>query len=72
MPHQNWHDSYKLGELKKESEKRVSKSKDFELIEENAMRLKQNSDRSVFSLNLDKYLAMLKEQTREAKNLKTS
>jgi carboxyl-terminal processing protease len=67
VKHDNWHAPYNLDALEKKSEGRVSKSKDFKLIEENAIRLKENSDRTVFPLNIDKYLALLEEQSREAK-----
>ena len=46
---------------------RIAKNKDFKLIEENATRLKSESDRTVYSLNLDNYLSMIKNQKKELK-----
>ena len=61
-----WNIHYNLGYLARESRNRVSKNKDFKLIEENATRLKSESDRSVFPLKLEDYLALLNQQKKEA------
>jgi carboxyl-terminal processing protease len=62
-----WEKTYDINYLKKESQDRISKNKDFKLINDNADRLKEDSDRTVFSLNLDDYLNMLKNQKKELK-----
>jgi len=62
-----WNHSYDLAGLRKRSQNRLSKNDDFKLIEENARRLKTESNRKEFSLNLDEYMDMLSAQKREAK-----
>jgi len=62
-----WSNPYDLNILKKNSLNRISKNKDFKLINENAKRLKADSDQSVFSLKLDNYMSMLKDQKKEIK-----
>ncbi len=64
---QKWETDYDLNKLKKNSQSRVSKNKDFKLISDNASRLKKDSDHSVFSLNLDNYITLLKKQKKELK-----
>jgi len=62
-----WNKPYNMNILQKVSQNRVAKNKDFKLIEENASRLKTESDRTEFSLKLDDYLNMLKTQEKEVK-----
>lgn len=53
--------------LKASSKARVGKSKDFDLINKNALRLKKESERTVFSLNLENYKDDLDQRERDAK-----
>ena len=50
-----WGEQYNIEYLQKNSKQRVSKNKDFKLINDNSLRLKKDSDRSSFSLKLDNY-----------------
>ncbi len=63
----SWEMNYDLKNLQKKSQNRIEKNKDFKLIQENASRLKSESDRSEFPLNLDNYLSMLQNQKKEVK-----
>ena len=49
------------------SEKRVAANDQFQLIRQNAARIKRDSDKSLFPLSLDAYLKELKAQTLDAK-----
>jgi len=62
-----WDDPLNLASLKGNSHKRVAKSENFTLISKNALRLKKDSDRSVFSLKLKNYQSFLKKRQKEAK-----
>ncbi len=62
-----WDNGYDIDKLQKNSHNRVSKNKDFKLITENASRLKKDFDHTVFSLKLDNYRKMLKDQKKEVK-----
>jgi len=62
-----WEDQLNLINLNINSAKRVANSQNFKLISKNALRLKKDSDRSVFSLKLDNYQAFLKKRQQEAK-----
>ncbi len=55
-----------LDKIKRRSEKRVSKSKTFQLIDENAHWLKNRQDESVYPLNLDAYTAYQERLDQEA------
>jgi len=56
-----------LAQLKAESEKRVAVNQEFNLIKENAERMKQQQNETQVSLNLEKYRAYQKERKEEAK-----
>lgn len=62
-----WEDPLYLKSLNDNSKKRVAKSTDFALISKNALRLKKDSDRSVYSLKLDNYQTFLKKRQQESK-----
>jgi len=62
-----WNSTYDINTLQKYSQQRVSKNKDFKLIQENASRLKNEADRSVYSLRLDSYLGMVNDQKKDLK-----
>ncbi|MCK5821710.1 MAG: carboxy terminal-processing peptidase [Bacteroidales bacterium] len=62
-----WEDPLNLNSLNKNSKKRIAKSNNFALITKNALRLKKDSDRSVFSLNLENYQSFLEKRQQEAK-----
>lgn len=64
---------YRVGNksgLKRMSENRVKKHEVFTKIEENARRLKEESDNSVYSLNYDKYYTELKASEERSKQYK--
>lgn len=62
-----WNMQADLEKLKANSQARVEDNTDFDLIIENAKRLKHEADRSIYSLNLEKYRSTLKEKTNEVK-----
>jgi carboxyl-terminal processing protease len=62
----------KLPELKKMSEARTSQSKHFQLITEGAKRLKEQRDRTKYSLTLKNYQAFIKDLEQAAKPLRDS
>ncbi len=53
------------GQLTEASQKRVKASKDFNLIRENAQRLREESDRTLFTLNLNRYMEEVRRRTEE-------
>jgi len=53
--------------LKSLCDKRVSTDDQFDLIRQNAVRIKKDSEKTNFSLNIDSYLKDLKAQSQEAK-----
>lgn len=65
--YKEWENQNDLTRLSENSSKRVLKSEDFDLINKNARRLKRDSEKSVFTLNLNKYRAYLKDRQKEAK-----
>ncbi len=56
-----------LDEIKKRSEDRVSHSKDYQLVLENAKRIKANQDLSKYPVCIDLYEEMMKEKEKESK-----
>jgi len=62
-----WTDDLPREKLKALCDKRISKNDQFDLIRQNAIRIKKDSEKTNFSLNLDSYLKDLKAQTQEAK-----
>ncbi|MCF6243169.1 MAG: carboxy terminal-processing peptidase, partial [Bacteroidales bacterium] len=61
-----------LDEVKTESAKRVSANKDFNLIKQNAQRMKEQKENTVVNLNLEKYRASqkkIKEETKKYENV---
>ncbi len=62
-----WPQTLPKDKLKSASEKRLQNNEQFNLIRQNATRIKKDSDRSNFNLNLDAYLKELKAQSQEAK-----
>lgn len=63
--HTDWPEIYNLRALKENSENRIVRDKDFTLIDENASRLKSDSEQSVFPLNLNEYKELLKKQKKD-------
>lgn len=63
-------DLYYLDKLKKKSETRVKKSEVFQRIEENALRLKQQSDLTSYPLKLEQYQAFRQVRKEEADKYK--
>ncbi len=61
-----WKNPLDLEILREHSEARVSKNQDFNLINKNAKRLKNDSEQSVFSLKLSTYQSYLKKRQKEA------
>lgn len=61
-----------LDEVRNESIKRVSNNKDFNLIKQNAQRMKEQKENTVLSLNLEEYKASrkkIKEETKKYNNV---
>ena len=66
-----WSKSVKVDKLRRQSEARVQASPTFTLIEENARRMKRQSDRNSFTLNLEDFRAQKTEWDAEAKKYKS-
>lgn len=62
-----WTEALPKDRLKNLNEKRLSGNEQFNMIRQNAIRIKKDSDRTNFNLNLDAYLKELKAQSIEAK-----
>ena len=59
-----------LDEIRRNSNARVEQSQDFQLILENAQRLKENRDMSSFPLSTDKFVAMMEARDQESEKFK--
>jgi len=59
-----------LDEIRRNSNARVEQSEDFQLILENAQRLKENRDMSSFPLSTDKFVAMMEARDQESEKFK--
>lgn len=66
--YEEWSPKYKLDKVQKETEKRVSKDATFSSIDENAKRLNQRRNETLYSLNLVEYRAL--QRTLEAESKK--
>jgi carboxyl-terminal processing protease len=62
-----WNKTLPVAAIKANSEKRVSANEQFQLIKQNAARIKKDSEKTNYTLNLDTYLKELKTQMAEAK-----
>jgi carboxyl-terminal processing protease len=62
-----WNKTLPIAAAKASSEKRVAANEQFQLIRQNAARIKKDSEKTNFTLNLDTYLKDLKAQSLEAK-----
>jgi len=62
-----WNKTLPVATIKANSDKRVSTNEQFQLIRQNAARIKKDSEKTNYTLNLDTYLKELKAQTLEAK-----
>ena len=62
-----WQETLPKDKLRSQSEKRLSANDQFGLIRQNAARIKKDSEKTNFNLNLDAYLKELKAQNLEAK-----
>ena len=60
------------GQIKKNSERRIAQSVAFRLVDENAHRVKELRDQSVFPLHLEKFRGMMKAQEEEASKYKNT
>jgi carboxyl-terminal processing protease len=56
-----------LGDLRQSSESRIDRDSTFMLIQQNAKRLGKQEKQSLYPLNFDKYVALVKEREEEAK-----
>lgn len=63
-----WKSNINMNLIKKQSEKRVSSSEVFKLVDEHARWLKEQSDRTTYSLNYVNYHAMMTKFESDAKN----
>jgi carboxyl-terminal processing protease len=59
-----------LAQIRKKSEARVSQSDAFMLVDENAHRIKELRDQSVFPLHLEKFQSLIKSQEEDANKYK--
>lgn len=62
-----WTETLPIEKLKTLCEKRISSDDQFNMIRQNASRIKKDSERTNFNLNLDAYVKELKAQSQEAK-----
>jgi carboxyl-terminal processing protease len=62
-----WSGTLPKEKIRTNSEKRVAANEQFQLIRQNASRIKKDSEKTLFTLNLDSYLKELKTQMAEAK-----
>ncbi len=62
-----WAETLPLEKLRSQSEKRISGNEEFNMIRQNATRIKKDSEKTSFTLNLEAYLKELKAQSQEAK-----
>lgn len=62
-----WNETLPKEKLKSLCEKRISGDDQFNMIRQNAIRIKKDSERTIFNLNLDSYTKELKVQSQEAK-----
>jgi carboxyl-terminal processing protease len=62
-----WPETLPKDKLKSLSDKRIANDDQFSLIRQNASRIKKDSDKTNFTLNLDAYVKELKTQTLESK-----
>ncbi len=70
--YEEWLPKYKLDKVQKDTEKRVSKDATFSSIDENAKRLNQRRNETLYSLNLVEYRALqrtLEEESKKYENL---
>jgi len=65
---EKWKPNYDTKQILKQSEKRIKENADFKTIEENAKRLKQQSDETLFSLNITKYRELEKAKKEQVKS----
>lgn len=70
VPYEKWNHSWDLEVLRTRSAERVAKDETFGLVEENARRLKSQSDNDIYSLNLEAYQAYNDQLDEEAKKYK--
>jgi len=62
-----WNQPLPKDAIRAGSDKRVAANEQFQLIRQNASRIRKESDKSLFTLNLDAYLKELKNQEAEAR-----
>jgi carboxyl-terminal processing protease len=62
-----WTEVLPKDRLKSQCDKRINTDEQFNMVRQNAIRIKKESDRTNFTLNLDTYLKELKLQSQEAK-----
>lgn len=62
-----WPETLPKDRLKSLCDKRVAGDDQFSMIRQNATRIKKDSEKTIFNLNLDTYLKELKAQSQEAK-----
>jgi carboxyl-terminal processing protease len=62
-----WTETLPKDRLKSSADKRISSNDQFNMIRQNAIRIKKDSERTSFNLNLDVYLKEIKAQSLEAK-----
>jgi carboxyl-terminal processing protease len=70
--YKEWSPNYKLDKVQKDTDKRVSKDATFSSIDENAKRLNERRNETLYSLNLEDYRVLqrtLEEESKKYENL---
>ncbi|NLR92353.1 carboxy terminal-processing peptidase [Flammeovirga agarivorans] len=65
-----WHEQLPIADLKAKSENRVATNQVFNIVEDNALRLKKQEDKKYYTLNLDEFRAEQKKLDEESKKLR--
>jgi len=63
----SWTNTPDIATLQESSRERVKNNNDFDLIKQNALRLKHEADRTIYPLNLNNYKKILSDRENEAK-----
>ncbi len=72
LSYEKWYDKVNVDKIRKRSASRIAKNETFDLIDENAKRLKKEQDKTVYSLNLKKFrneLKVRKEISKKYENI---
>ena len=70
LPYKKWNHQVNIDKVRKASEARTAKNETFQLVQENAERLKAQSDETNYTLNLDKFRAEKEAFDKESEKYK--